>query len=207
VVDTAIEAIITVDSRGNIVSWNHAAETMFGYRADESAGKRPTLIIPERLRKDLGNEMNLIVSTGKSDIIGKTVECSGLRKDGSEFPMELSLATWKTREETFFTFIVRDIIERKRAEEEQRKLEAQLQRAQKMEAIGTLAGGVAHDLNNILAGLVSYPELLLLEIPQDSPLRNPILTIQKSGEKVDWYFSPFFLPNNSVLLFFDFVVC
>ncbi len=183
VVDTAIEAIITVDSRGNIVSWNHAAETMFGYRADESAGKRPTLIIPERLRKDLENEMNLIVSTGKSDIIGKTVECSGLRKDGSEFPMELSLATWKTREETFFTIIVRDIIERKRAEEEQKKLEAQLQRAQKMEAIGTLAGGVAHDLNNILAGLVSYPELLLLEIPQDSPLRNSILTIQKSGEK------------------------
>jgi len=156
---------------------------MFGYRADESAGKRPTLIIPERLRKDLENEMNLIVSTGKSDIIGKTVECSGLRKDGSEFPMELSLATWKTREGTFFTIIVRDIIERNRAEEEQKKLEAQLQRAQKMEAIGTLAGGVAHDLNNILAGLVSYPELLLLEIPQDSPLRNPILTIQKSGEK------------------------
>jgi CheY-like chemotaxis protein len=52
-----------------------------------------------------------------------------------------------------------------------------------MEAIGTLAGGVAHDLNNILSGLVSYPELLLLEIPQDSPLRKPILTIQKSGEK------------------------
>ncbi len=183
VVDTAIEAIITVDSRGNIISWNQAAETMFGYRADESTGKRPAVIIPERLRKDLENEMNLIVSTGKSDIIGKTVECSGLRKDGSEFPMELSLATWKTREGTFFTIIVRDISERKRAEEEQKKLEAQLQRAQKMEAIGTLAGGVAHDLNNILAGLVSYPELLLLEIPKDSPLRNPILTIQKSGEK------------------------
>ncbi|MBE9593412.1 MAG: hypothetical protein IMF19_08010, partial [Proteobacteria bacterium] len=52
-----------------------------------------------------------------------------------------------------------------------------------MEVIGTLAGGVAHDLNNILSGLVSYPELLLLEIPEDSSLRNPILTIQKSGEK------------------------
>jgi PAS domain S-box-containing protein len=65
----------------------------------------------------------------------------------------------------------------------EKKLQAQVQRAQKMEAIGTLAGGVAHDLNNILAGLVSYPDLLLMEIPEDSPLRNPILTIQKSGEK------------------------
>ena len=64
-----------------------------------------------------------------------------------------------------------------------KRLEAQLLQAQKMEAIGSLAGGVAHDLNNILSGLVSYPELLLLDIPQDSPLREPILTIQRSGEK------------------------
>ncbi|MEA3224107.1 MAG: PAS domain S-box protein [Thermodesulfobacteriota bacterium] len=66
---------------------------------------------------------------------------------------------------------------------EQNRLQVQLQQAQKMEAIGTLAGGVAHDLNNVLAGLVSYPELLLMEIPQDSPLRGSILTIQKAGQK------------------------
>ena len=77
----------------------------------------------------------------------------------------------------------REIEERKRAEEEQKRLETQLQRAQKMEAIGTLAGGVAHDLNNILGGVINYPELLLMEMPEESPLRKPILTIQKSGEK------------------------
>ena len=66
---------------------------------------------------------------------------------------------------------------------ERKLLEAQLQRAQKMEAIGALAGGVAHDLNNILSGLVSYPELLLMEVPEKSPLRKPLQTIQKSGEK------------------------
>jgi len=71
---------------------------------------------------------------------------------------------------------VRDIGERK-------KLEKQIIQSQKMEAIGMLAGGVAHDLNNILAGLVSYPELLLMEMPEDNPLRKPILTIKKSGEK------------------------
>ena len=61
--------------------------------------------------------------------------------------------------------------------------EKRLARAKKMEALGTLAGGVAHDLNNVLSGIVSYPELLLLELPEDSPLRKPILTMQKSGKK------------------------
>jgi signal transduction histidine kinase/ActR/RegA family two-component response regulator len=76
-----------------------------------------------------------------------------------------------------------EIAERRQAEEERMKLALQLQRAQKMEAIGTLAGGVAHDLNNILSGIVSYPELLLLDLPQNSPLAKPIHTIKKSGEK------------------------
>jgi len=66
---------------------------------------------------------------------------------------------------------------------EQLRMEAKIQRAERMEAIGTLAGGVAHDLNNILSGLVSYPELLLLQLPLDHPLRKPIHTIQKAGEK------------------------
>ena len=76
-----------------------------------------------------------------------------------------------------------EIIERKRSEKDRRYLEAQLAKSQKMEAIGTLAGGVAHDLNNILSGLVSYPELLLMDLPVESPLRQPILTIQASGQK------------------------
>jgi signal transduction histidine kinase len=76
-----------------------------------------------------------------------------------------------------------DITELKRSSQEKKELHAQLQRAQKMEAIGTLAGGVAHDLNNILSGIVSYPELLLMDLAEDSPLKKPILTIQKSGEK------------------------
>ena len=79
--------------------------------------------------------------------------------------------------------ITRDISRWKKVEEEKKKLEGQLQRAQKMEAIGTLAGGVAHDLNNILSGIVSYPDLLLMDLPDDSPLVQPLTTIQKSGVK------------------------
>jgi PAS domain S-box-containing protein len=77
----------------------------------------------------------------------------------------------------------RDITDRKRAEEERARLQNKLQQAQKMKAIGTLAGGVAHDLNNILSGIVSYPELILLDLPQDSPLRDSIKIIQESGKK------------------------
>jgi signal transduction histidine kinase/CheY-like chemotaxis protein/HAMP domain-containing protein len=76
-----------------------------------------------------------------------------------------------------------EINERRQAEKDKRDLEEKLSRSQKMEALGLLAGGVAHDLNNVLSGIVSYPDLLLLELPEESPLRGPILTIQDSGRK------------------------
>jgi two-component system cell cycle sensor histidine kinase/response regulator CckA len=79
--------------------------------------------------------------------------------------------------------VTRDVSERKKAEEEKEMLETKLRNAKKLESLGTLAGGVAHDLNNILSGIVSYPDLLLLDLDEDSPLREPLLTIQKSGEK------------------------
>ena len=72
---------------------------------------------------------------------------------------------------------------RERAEHERRRLETQLAHSHKMEAIGTLAGGVAHDLNNVLSATVSYPDLILMDLPKESPLRTPILTIQESGIK------------------------
>ena len=82
-----------------------------------------------------------------------------------------------------FLGVTRDITDRKKAEEEKVKLESQLQQAQKMEAMGTLAGGVAHDLNNVLSGIVAYPDLLLMKLPGNSPLRKFILAMQDSAEK------------------------
>jgi two-component system cell cycle sensor histidine kinase/response regulator CckA len=106
-----------------------------------------------------------------------------IRKDGTPVYLENSVTKTIYHGEVVSLSYLRDITERKKVEQERRQLEAKLQHARRMEAIGTLAGGVAHDLNNILSGLVSYPELLLVDMPQNSPLRRPILTIQKSGEK------------------------
>lgn len=79
--------------------------------------------------------------------------------------------------------VVHDLTEIRRAQEEQKRLQKKLQNARKLESLGTLAGGVAHDLNNILSGIVSYPDLILLDLDDDSPLRAPLLAIKKSGEK------------------------
>jgi signal transduction histidine kinase len=76
-----------------------------------------------------------------------------------------------------------EIKEREKADREKKLLREKLARSQKMEALGLLAGGVAHDLNNVLSGIVSYPDLLLMDMPEDSPLRKPILTIKDSGQK------------------------
>lgn len=125
-VQTATDAIITIDSRGNIVLWNKAAETIFGYSAHKIIGKPLSLIIPKRFCEANRNILQRAVSTGKPKFVGKTSEFFGLRKDGSEFPLELSLATWKTQQGVFFTSIIREITDRKRAEEELKKSKEQL---------------------------------------------------------------------------------
>ena len=105
----------------------------------------------------------------------------GLREAGEKLERRVED---RTRELTIANKnLMKEMEERKRAEDDRRRMETQLLQAKKMEAVGTLAGGVAHDLNNILAGVVGYPELLLMKLPDDSPLRKSILTIQKSGEK------------------------
>ena len=98
------------------------------------------------------------------------------KKDGTVFPTEIAARILKYEGRDVHMAAIRDITARYR-------YEAQHRRSQKMESLGLLAGGVAHDLNNVLSGLVSYPELLLLDLPVDSPLRNPIETIQESGKR------------------------
>lgn len=90
----------------------------------------------------------------------------------------------RTRElRSSYEQLQRQSAERQRADREKKVLEERLARSQKMEALGLLAGGVAHDLNNVLSGIVSYPDLILMELPEDSGLRRPVETIRESGKK------------------------
>ncbi|MDP2761992.1 MAG: PAS domain S-box protein [Sideroxyarcus sp.] len=122
VTESANDAIITAAGAGNILGWNAAAERLFGYTEAEMIGQPLTLLMPERFRNLHREGLARVVAGGTPHIIGKTVEVAGLRKDGSEFPLELSLAQWGAADGQFFSAIIRDITERKRADNSMRKL-------------------------------------------------------------------------------------
>lgn len=121
-VQSANDAIILMDGRGNIVSWNTGAQAIFGYTEKEVLGTSIIHIMPERNRDNHQKKQEIVSLVGKPDIIGKTVESYGLRKDGSEFPLEISTATWNTEEGIFYSAIIRNITERKLAEKEKDRL-------------------------------------------------------------------------------------
>ena len=166
---------ILIHDQGLIIDCNQGLSEISGYTMDELIGMDGLQLIAPDWR-------SMVMEKIRSGY-GAAYDVEGLRKDGTTYPLSIrgSNIPYKGREVRVTE--LRDITTRKIVEEKHKQLEAQLMQAQKMEAIGTLAGGVAHDLNNILCGIVSYPEMLLLNIPEDSPLRKPLLTVQKSGEK------------------------
>ncbi len=139
VIQTATDAIVLADRNGNIIAWNRAAQSIFGYREEEVLGQPLTMVMPERYRDAHRKGIARVQSGGEARVIGKTVELHGLRKDSSEFPLELSIGTWQTTDGIFYSGIIRDITERKRAEEEREKLILQLQEAMaKIKVLGGL---------------------------------------------------------------------
>lgn len=128
VAESANEAIISVNSQGAIVYWNKAASTIFGYSLEEVSGEPIFILMPGGYQKQLGNR-DLWNSNSILLQVGKVLESFGRRKDGSEFPIEVSIGSWDTKEGRFFTGMVRDVSERKQAEENLRLQGAALEAA------------------------------------------------------------------------------
>jgi diguanylate cyclase (GGDEF)-like protein/PAS domain S-box-containing protein len=115
VIESAHDAIIAADSQGRILSWNTGAAAIFGYRAEEVVGQSLTLLMPSRYRDAHQHGLARLTATGETRVLGHTVELHGRRKDGSEFPLELSLATWTTGDAPCYSGIIRDITARTQA--------------------------------------------------------------------------------------------
>lgn len=176
--DSAHDAIIMMDEQGAIAHWNPAAEKIFGYTAPEVIGiNLHALLSPRQYQAAARRGMEKFKASGEGFLLGKSFEITGLRKDGSEFPLELSLARLRSGEAWWAVGMIRDITLRKASEEEKLRLEAKFLQAQKMEAVGQLAGGVAHDFNNLLTGIIGFAEIVLDDLETDHPLRTEVKEI------------------------------
>ena len=158
ITQSATDAIISADSDDNIISWNKGAQTIFGYTEEEALGKSLIIIIPERYRDAHKKGLERVNSTGETQIIGKTVELVGMRKDSSEFPLELSLSTWKIGIRRLYSGIIKDVTERKRADEKLKQTLAEVERSNK--DLEQFAYAASHDLQEPLRTVSNFTQLL-----------------------------------------------
>jgi len=121
VTDSAVDGIITTDKNGAIVLINSSLKRIFGYSLDEIKGQNVTILMPERYKKDFENKLQKFNSTGTHDLDGKTFESTGLKKNGEEFPFEISVATWDSENGHYTTSIIRDVTDRKITEQKLQK--------------------------------------------------------------------------------------
>ncbi len=176
IAETAADAIVFMDHAGYVRYWNKAAKYIFGYTSDEVIGKKVDLIIQEEdleIKQAEGPKEEL---SGNGRELGKTIELTGRRKNGEEFPIELSLATWKTRDGEFTSAIIRDVTAARNAQKR-----AKLQ--DRLAAVGQLAAGIAHDFNNILGTIILYSELMLNSNDLDPKERERLDTIFNQAQR------------------------
>jgi len=174
--EASLEGIMVHD-QGVILDANRAFAQLFGYgKPEELIGKNgPDLLLTPESRSRI---LQRIRQRGEGRI-----ELTGVRKDGTTFAMETESRPMRYRGRDARIVSFQDLTDRKRDEEEKVKLQGQLQQAMKMEAIGRLAGGVAHDFNNILTVITGYCELLLQKIGKDSPMCGELEQIRQAGDR------------------------
>ena len=176
VLDTAVDGVILIDARGTVSMFNPACEKLFGYVTDEVVGQNVKMLMPEPFRAEHDGYLSNYHRTGDRKIIGIGREVTGRRKDGTTFPMDLSVGESKLGGHSSFVGVIRDLTDRKRAEE-------QLVQAQKMEAVGQLSGGIAHDFNNLLTVILGNAEVLSDSLKPRPDLQNMVNSIMLAGER------------------------
>lgn len=176
VVETAVDGVILIDARGRVLMFNPACERLFGYTADEVIGQNVRMLMPAPYRAEHDGYIANYTETGVAKIIGVGREVTGLRKDGSSFPMDLSVGEAKQEGESIFVGIIHDLTSRKHTEE-------QLLQAQKMETVGQLSGGIAHDFNNLLTVILGNAEALSIRLKARDDLRQLADTIVLAAER------------------------
>ena len=176
IIDSAMDAIITVDAAHHIVVFNRSAEQIFRCPASSALGEKIESFIPEKFREKFQEYINEFALT---DAPGRSFDwpgaLAGLRRDGAEFPVEATISRMDADGEELFTIILRDIGPRL-------QMEAELRQAQKMEAVGQLAGGVAHEFNNFLGVILGYSELLAEGARENERLRRYVGEIKTATQ-------------------------
>lgn len=174
ILNSAVDGIITLDRNGRIESANRAARVMFQYTWDELQGQNIIILMPEPYRSQHDAYMAHHLETGENRIIGIGREVQGCKRDGTVFPIHLSVGRFEIGETVHFTGIVRDLTATKQTE-------LALQRAHKMEAIGQLTGGIAHDFNNLLTVVTGNLELMEMRL-EDEYLLSLLSEAQEASE-------------------------
>lgn len=203
--EAAVDGIISIDEYGIVQTINRAAEQLFGYTAAELVGRNVSHLMPSPYREEHDAYLNRYLRTGERRIIGIGREVLGQRRDGSTFPMELAVAEARVGEKRIFMGIVRDISQRRKAEEEiqeshrdlanavaelrskneeVRAMTQQLWQAAKLASVGELAASIAHELNNPLATICLRLESVLRKTPADDPRRRALEIVDQEAKRM-----------------------
>jgi PAS domain S-box-containing protein len=174
VLNAALEGIVLIDPLGIIQLVNPSVQKMFGYPPEELLGQNVKILMPAPWREEHDGYLARYKATGQARIIGIGRQVEGRRRDGSIFPLDLAVSEVRHGGELFFLGTLRDITDRLR-------MEAEIRQTQKMEAIGRLAGGVAHDFNTLLGTIRGYSEMLLGTSPREGTSRRPVEQIHRAA--------------------------
>ena len=156
ILETIPDAMIVIDSRGVMQFFSDAAERQFGYSAEEAIGQNVSILMPEPDRTRHDSYLERYRVTGERRIIGIGRIVTGKRKDGTTFPMHLSVGEMRSGGETFFTGFVRDLTEQQQTQHRLQELQSELVHISRLSAMGEMASALAHELNQPLAAISNY---------------------------------------------------